>query len=77
MADDDEAARKARAEQLRRQIANLKSGDAEVLDTSEDESEAESNGAKKKHLTDKEARLGVNPRDFIHRRMRELERDKR
>jgi hypothetical protein len=77
MAHDDEAARKARAEQLRRQILNLKSGDAEAVETSEDKSEAESNAKKDKHLTDKEAPQPVSPRDFIHRRMRELERDKR
>jgi hypothetical protein len=55
---DDEAARKARAQRLREQIKQIESP------KTEDESTA------------KEARPqpGESPRDFIHRKMRELDK---
>ena len=71
MADDDEAARKARAESLRRQIANLKSGRTNPVEASENDSESESNGPEK--TVDKDAPSGESPREFVHRRMRELD----
>jgi hypothetical protein len=65
MADDDEAARKARAESLRQRIASLKSDQTASEEVSEDDSETDSNG--------EEAPLGESPREFIHRKMRELD----
>ena len=68
---DDEAARKARAESLRQKIASLKSGQTDPVEASENESESESGG----HDTtvDKETPSGESPREFINRRMRELD----
>jgi len=78
MTDDDEAARKARAEDLREKIASLTSGETKDVEVSADDSEAESSDATKdEHLTNKETPSDVSPREFIQRRMRELNRGKR
>jgi hypothetical protein len=65
MPDDDEAARKSRADDLRKRIDSLKheqSGGAETNAAPREESEP-SDGGK-----------GVSPRDFINEKMRELDR---
>jgi hypothetical protein len=78
MADDDEAARKARAEDLRQRIADLTSGETKAVQVSVDDSEAESSDATDDtQLANKETPLDVSPREFIQRRMRELNRGKR
>jgi hypothetical protein len=59
MLSDDEAAQKARAEQLRKQIEQLTSCGEES-----DDAAVETEAPKKE-----------SPRDFIHRRMKELEQD--
>lgn len=74
MADDDEAARKARAESLRQQIASLRPGQTKAVEESEDDSEADSNSSgSEKQAADKEALAGESPREFVQRRMRELD----
>jgi hypothetical protein len=65
MADDDEAGRKAKAESLRQRIASLKPNQTASDEVSEDDSETDSSG--------KEAPLGESPREFINRKMRELD----
>lgn len=65
---DDEEARRARAASLRERIARLKSpneGGGEAGDDSET------------HSTHADTPKHESPRDFIHRRMRELEEDER
>lgn len=69
MTNDDEAARRARADGLRQRIAAIKSGakprevagDSETSQTAGDEEET--------------APLGESPREFVQRKMRELDRD--
>ena len=64
MTEDDAAARKARAKRLRKQIRDLSGSDGEEPSAPEDEKDAAEDAAPKE-----------NPRDFIHRRMRQLEED--
>jgi len=74
MADDDEAARKARAASLRQQIASLKPNQTKAVEPSEDDSEADSSGPdKNEQAEEEEAPLGESPREFVRRRMRELD----
>jgi hypothetical protein len=64
MTEDDEAARKSRADDLRKRIDSLKheqSGGGETDAAPRDESEP--SGGK-----------GVSPRDFINEKMRDLDR---
>jgi hypothetical protein len=65
MTSDDEAIRKARAEQLRKQIEQLVS----PKDTSEPENSEESTGE-----TEAQAPKSESPREFIHRKMRKQKR---
>lgn len=76
MSDDDEAARNAKAASLREHINRLKSsvtglakedGTAREPQPSEDDPSAKESGTGTKE----------NPRDFIQRRMRELDKEKR
>jgi hypothetical protein len=74
MADDDEAARNARAESLRQQISSLSPGQTKAVGESEDDSETDSCGSvSEKQAADKEAHPGESPREFVQRRMRELD----
>jgi hypothetical protein len=75
MANDDEAARRARANALRQRIAALKPGQTRPED-SEDESKTQGPGSNEKP-GDETTPLGESPREFVNRRMRELDRDKR
>ncbi len=68
---DDDTARRARAERLRRQIAEIKSGVDEKAPATEDtaSAEVESESADQQPpIRGKKEK----PRDFIQRRMREL-----
>jgi hypothetical protein len=74
---DDEEARRAKAASLRERIARLKSptegGGGEAGDDSETQpppGETPPEGSRA------EAPKGESPRDFIHRRMREMDEDK-
>jgi hypothetical protein len=73
MANDDESERVARAAALRQRIAALKS-DHEAEGGKDDSRVA--NGGSDEKANDEVARPGESPREFIHRRMRELDRDK-
>lgn len=64
MTQDDAAASKARAERLRKQIRDLTGSDGEEEKTPEDEKDAPEGTASNE-----------SPRDFINRRMRQLEED--
>lgn len=64
MDKDDAAARKARAERLRQQISNLVNKPDTAKGGDEKDSSQESPPAKE------------SPRDFIHRRMEELDKKK-
>jgi hypothetical protein len=64
MAQDDEAARKARAEELRRQISGL-------TDRQADAGEETQSSPAEESQTKPDA--GMSPRDFIHKRMQELD----
>jgi hypothetical protein len=64
MTQDDAAARKAQAKRLRKQIRDLTGSDGEEEKAPEDENETPQGGA-----------AGESPRDFINRRMRQLEED--
>ena len=75
MANDDEAARLARASALRKRIAALKSGKTR-LEVSQDDAKTPSRGSDKKPGEDTTP-LDESPREFVHRRMRELDRGKR
>ena len=75
MAKDDEAARRARANALRQRIAALKSDQTSPKD-SEDDSESRDSVTGQKP-GEKTAPVDESPREFVHRRMRELDRDKR
>jgi len=66
MTNDDEATRKARAESLRRRLRQVRSAEADT------ETEAS-----KKNEPKAEAPKDESPREFIHRRMRELDLDKK
>jgi hypothetical protein len=78
MANDDEAARKARAESLRKRIGELVSSDTESEEVSEGGSETESaHLVNDKEHADQKAPSDQNLRELIDRRMRELDRDKR
>lgn len=68
MAKDDEAARKKRADDIRKQIADLKRPQDEAKGV-EDSSQTEDSEAK--------GGPGLSPRDFIHKRMRELEEEEK
>jgi hypothetical protein len=78
MANDDEAARKERAESLRKRIGELVSSTTEPEAALPGDSEINTGDlvSDEKHA-DKEAPSDQNPREFIHRRMRELDRHKR
>lgn len=71
MAVDDEAARKARAASLRERIASLKSGKTNPVEAAENDSESVSAGPDE--AMDEEAPSGESPREFVHRRMKELD----
>jgi hypothetical protein len=75
MANDDEAARLARARALRKRIAALKSGQTR-LEVSENDTKTPSRRSDQKPGDDTTP-LDESPREFVHRRMRELDRDKR
>ena len=63
MATDDEAARKARADRLRAQIEAAKK-------------KATAEGTPTENPEDASSPPAENPRDFVHRRMRELREKK-
>lgn len=73
MTNDDEAARRAKAEALRQRIARLKSGQKQS-ESAADDSEAANTGSEHKR-DDEAAPLGESPREFVQRKMRELDRD--
>lgn len=74
MADDDEEARKARAASLRQQIARLNPNQAKPLEGSADGAEtAGSETDEVAQVVDEETPSGESPREFIHRRMRDLD----
>ncbi len=72
MADDDEAARKARAEYLRQRIAGLKTNQTKPDEVSDSDPETDSSSLDK-NGPDQEAPLGESPREFVQRKMRELD----
>jgi hypothetical protein len=75
MADDDEEARKARAASLREKIASLKSNQTNAAERSEDDSETDNSGPDSdEQAAEEEAPSGESPREFVHRRMRELDK---
>ena len=74
MGNDDEAARRARASALRQRIASLKSGETKP-EHSEDQSKTQGPGSNEKPGVETTP-LGESPREFVHRKMRELDRDK-
>ena len=63
MSTDEQKARRERAEQLRRQIEQLKTGADSPADEADDEDVA--------------IKPGESPREYIERRKREIERKKR
>jgi len=65
MSQDDEAARKIRAQKLRAQISKYKKED-------EAGEENESNSSEE---PESEGHSGMSPREFIHERMRELDKE--
>jgi hypothetical protein len=65
MANDDEQARKARAEKLRKEIARLRNPKADDRKKSEKEDDADTGSS-----------AHESPREFVHRRMRELNKEK-
>jgi hypothetical protein len=67
MAEDDEAARKSRAEKLRGQISRLKNHD----DAGDEKEPSQSEDSQTK------TRSGESPRDFIRERMRELDEEEK
>jgi hypothetical protein len=69
MSQDDEAARKSRAESLRKRITDLKNEQDEAAEGDEEKSEASDSQGK--------ARSGGSPREFIHKRMRELDKEEK
>jgi hypothetical protein len=71
MADDDEAARKARADSLRQRIASLKPNQVKPDEASDNDSETDSSGLNENGPD--EAPLGESPREFVQRKMRELD----
>lgn len=75
MANDDKAARLARASALRERIAALKSGQTR-LEVSEEDAKTPSRDSDQKPDEDTTP-LDESPREFVHRRMRELDRGKR
>jgi hypothetical protein len=70
---DDDAARRARAEGLRQRIATLKSGQTAPAIAADDSNSAAVNGKQK--TDDETTPSDESPREFVHRRMRELDRD--
>lgn len=74
MADVDEAARKARAESLRQQIASLRPSQTKADEVSAGDSEPDSSDPGcEKQAANQEAPAGESPREFVQRRMRELD----
>jgi hypothetical protein len=71
MAKDDEAARKARAESLLQEINRLTSPQSA---TEKEESEAANKEETSVQKDDREETTSESPREFIHRRMRELDK---
>jgi hypothetical protein len=75
MADDNEEARKARAASLREKIASLKPDQTKAVEGSEDDSETDNSGPDiNEQAAEEEAPSGESPREFVHRRMRELDK---
>jgi hypothetical protein len=64
MTQDDEAARKSRAQKLRGQISKLKKDETEEEKVPDPREEPE-----------KQPHLGKSPREFIQERMRELDKN--
>lgn len=73
MAIDDDAARRARAEGLRQRIAALKSGQATPAIAADDSKSSAVDSNQK--ADDETIPSNESPREFVHRRMRELDRD--
>jgi hypothetical protein len=74
---DDEEARRAKAARLRERIAHLKSSSTEAAhesDEHETEVEREETPAEESR---EQSHEHESPREFIHRRMRELDEDKK
>ena len=74
MSKDDEATRVARANQWRNRIAELTSGQLKP-DDAEDDGKAK--GRSVKQTEDDDTSANENQREFVERRMRELDRKKR
>ena len=74
MENDDEAAKKARAENLMREIERLTSPAATEPQKSDVEDGENKNSAEK---VAKEAAQAESPREFIHRRMYEIDHEKK
>ncbi len=74
MTNDEEEARRVRADALRQRIAALKSGES-TRETSDDDSKIHGSENNRKRGDEKNLQ-GESPREFVQRRMRELDRDK-
>jgi len=70
MTQDDAAARKARAERLRRQIKKLTESDGEAKDPPPKERDGAAAETTSEEVAPKES-----PREFIHRRMRQIDEE--
>jgi hypothetical protein len=75
---DDEEARRARAARLRERIARLKSPDEGQAggEAGDDSATQSPRGGTPAEESPAESPKSESPRDFIHRRMRELDKDK-
>lgn len=76
---DDEEARRAKAQSLRERIARLRSpGESRAGGEADDDSETQSPpGEVTNEHAPADAPKHESPRDFIHRRMRELDEEKK
>ena len=75
MADDDEAARKARADSLRQQIESLKPNQPKFGQTSQEDSATDAGATDLERPAADEETPGESPREFVQRRMRELDKN--
>lgn len=75
---DDEEARRAKAQSLRERIARLRSPGERAGGEADDDSETQSSpGEATNERAPADAPKHESPRDFIHRRMRELDEEKK
>lgn len=74
MTTDDEAARKAKAERLRQQISRLTNREANSDQGSSEEADLSQEVDLPHHSQDRPS-SSMSPRDFIQKRMQELEEE--